>query len=137
MTAASSPTGTETRRQTWQRAALAAALEDTAGFISAQELHGLLADSGAKVGLATVYRNLQAMATDGEIDVLRTADGESVYRACSSGHHHHLVCRECGRTVEVDGPAVERWAAAMSSEHGFTDVTHTVEIFGRCGPCSI
>ena len=73
---------------------------------------------------------------DGEIDVLRTDDGECVYRACSSGHHHHLVCRDCGRTVEVDGPAVERWAAAMSSEHGFTDVTHTVEIFGRCSDCS-
>lgn len=136
MTTASSPTGTETRRHTWQRAALARALDATPAFISAQELHVRLADSGAKVGLATVYRNLQAMAADGEIDVLRTADGESVYRACSRGHHHHLVCRECGRTVEIDGPAVERWAAAMSSEHGFTDVTHTVEIFGRCAACS-
>ena len=91
---------------------------------------------GTKVGLATVYRNLQAMAADGEIDVLRTDDGESVYRACSTGHHHHLVCRECGRTVEIDGPAVERWAATVSAAHGFTEVTHSVEIFGRCRDCS-
>lgn len=126
----------EPRRQTRQRAALASALEQTNEFLSAQELHTRLAASGTKVGLATVYRNLQAMATDGEIDVLRTDEGESVYRACSTGHHHHLVCRECGRTVEIDGPAVERWAATVSAEHGFRDVTHTLEIFGRCSDCS-
>ena len=68
------------------------------------------AAGGDKVGLATVYRNLQAMAADGEIDMLRTDDGEAVYRACSTGHHHHLVCRDCGRTVEVEGPTVEAWA---------------------------
>ncbi|MBC7309220.1 MAG: transcriptional repressor, partial [Tetrasphaera sp.] len=82
---------TEPRRHTRQRAALAAVLEETDEFLSAQELHNRLAGSGTKVGLATVYRNLQAMAADGEVDVLRTDDGESVYRACSTGHHHHLV----------------------------------------------
>lgn len=133
-TAAESGTG-EPRRVTRQRAALATALERTDEFLSAQELHSRLSEQGTRVGLATVYRNLQAMAADGDIDVLRTDEGESVYRACSTGHHHHLVCRECGRTVEIDGPAVERWAATVSAEHGFTDVTHTVEIFGRCSEC--
>ena len=136
MSEAATQTGSEARRQTKQRAALATALESTPEFVSAQDLHTRLAEAGTKVALATVYRNLQAMAADGEIDVLRTSEGECVYRACSVGHHHHLVCRECGRTVEIDGPAVERWAAAMSTEHGFTDVTHTVEIFGRCADCS-
>ena len=126
----------EPRRVTRQRAALATALERTQEFLSAQELHARLSEAGTRVGLATVYRNLQAMAADGEIDVLRTDEGESVYRACSTGHHHHLVCRDCGRTVEIDGPAVERWAATVSAEHGFTDVTHTVEIFGRCTDCA-
>ncbi len=80
-----------------------------------------------------MYRNLQAMAADGEVDVLRTDDGEAAYRACSTGqHHHHLVCRECGRTVEVAGPAVERWAEGVAAEHGFSQVTHTVEVFGVC-----
>jgi Fur family ferric uptake transcriptional regulator len=56
-----------------------------------------------------------------------------VYRRCTSGaHHHHLVCRECGRTVEVEGPAVERWADAVAAQHGFRDVSHTLEIFGTC-----
>ena len=125
-----------TRRPTRQRAAVAAVLADTDEFRSAQELHALLRDGGDKVGLATVYRNLQAMAADGEIDMLRTDEGEAVYRACSTGHHHHLVCRDCGRTVEVEGPTVEAWATRVSTEHGFTDVRHTLEIFGTCADCS-
>jgi Fur family ferric uptake transcriptional regulator len=137
--AVSSPStvGTEApRRPTRQRAAVAAVLAGTAEFRSAQELHALLREAGDKVGLATVYRNLQAMAADGEIDMLRTDEGEAVYRACSTGHHHHLVCRDCGRTVEVEGPTVEAWATRVSAEHGFTDVHHTLEIFGTCADCS-
>ncbi|HYN28250.1 MAG TPA: transcriptional repressor [Dermatophilaceae bacterium] len=124
------------RRPTRQRAALTAALADRTEFLSAQEIHGRLAAAGERVGLATVYRNLQAMAADGELDVLRTDDGEAVYRACSEEHHHHLVCRVCGRTVEVTAPSVERWAAAVSADHGFTDVSHTVEVVGTCSDCS-
>ena len=127
---------TEGRRPTRQRAAVAAVLADTEEFRSAQELHALLREGGDKVGLATVYRNLQAMAADGEIDMLRTDEGEAVYRACSTGHHHHLVCRVCGRTVEVEGPTVEAWATRVSAEHGFTEVRHTLEIFGTCATCS-
>ncbi len=124
-----------TRRPTRQRAAIAEVLAASAGFQSAQELHAQLQSSGTRVGLATVYRALQAMATDGEADVRRTDDGEAVYRACSEGHHHHLVCRVCGRTVEIDGPAVERWTAQVSAEHGFSDVDHTLELVGTCADC--
>ena len=95
------------------------------------------AGAGAKIGLTTVYRALQALGDAGEIDVLRTDDGEAVYRACATvSHHHHLVCRRCGKTVEVAGPDVERWAEAVGKEHGFTDVTHTVEVFGTCPSCA-
>ncbi len=125
-----------TRRPTRQRLALREALGGIEEFCSAQEIHARLSDSGERVGLATVYRNLQAMAADGEIDMRRAEDGEASYRACSPAHHHHLVCRVCGRTVEVDAPAVERWAAAVSAEHGFTDVDHTVEVTGTCADCS-
>ena len=124
------------RRPTRQRAALTDELAGTAEFRSAQDIHASLSASGTRVGLATVYRNLQAMAADGEVDVIRTTEGEAVYRACSTGHHHHLVCRECGKTVEVEGPAVELWAHKVSTEHGFSDVQHTLEIFGTCGGCA-
>ena len=124
------------RRPTRQRAAIAQALAGSAEFRSAQEIHAALTGAGDKVGLATVYRNLQAMAGDGEVDVIRTPEGEAVYRSCSTHHHHHVVCRSCGVAVEVTGDAVERWAEAVAAEHGFTAVRHTVEMDGLCPACS-
>jgi Fur family ferric uptake transcriptional regulator len=124
------------QRSTRQRRALLAVLEQSDGFRSAQDLHGALRGQGDAVGLATVYRALQAMVDAGELDQVKTDAGEAVYRLCSAHHHHHLVCRQCGRTVEVEGPAVERWATQVSSEHGFTDVRHTLELFGTCADCA-
>lgn len=124
------------RRPTRQQSAVMAQLAELDDFTSAQELHASLRDAGAKVGLATVYRTLASMAAAGEIDTLRTDEGEAVYRKCSTGHHHHLVCRECGRTVEIQGPTVERWADTVGTEHGFTEVEHTLEVFGVCPTCT-
>jgi Fur family ferric uptake transcriptional regulator len=104
-------------------------------FRSAQEIHDLLEQRGDSVGLATVYRTLQKLADAGEVDMLRTEDGEAIYRRCSDAHHHHLVCRSCGATIEVEGPAVERWTRAIAAEHGYSDVSHTLEIFGTCPDC--
>ncbi|WP_328471203.1 Fur family transcriptional regulator [Streptomyces sp. NBC_00448] len=124
-------------RSTRQRTAVSAALDEVEEFRSAQDLHNILKLRGESVGLTTVYRTLQSLAEAGEVDMLRTGDGESVYRRCSEdGHHHHLVCRSCGRTVEVEGPAVERWADAIATEHGFVDIVHTMEIFGTCAGCA-
>jgi Fur family ferric uptake transcriptional regulator len=124
------------RRTTRQRSALVTLLDELDGFRSAQDLHALLRERGDSVGLATVYRALQALVDDGQLDVLRSSDGEASYRRCSPVHHHHLVCRSCGRTVEVADPPVERWAARTAAEHGFSDVQHTVEVFGICGACA-
>ncbi|BBX24976.1 Fur family transcriptional regulator [Mycolicibacterium alvei] len=122
-------------RSTRQRAAIADLLNETEGFRSAQELHDELRRRGEGIGLTTVYRTLQTMATAGVVDTLRTDTGESVYRRCSEDHHHHLVCRACGATVEISGGHVEAWAADVAREHGFSDVSHTIEIFGMCRGC--
>ena len=122
---------------TRQRTAVSRALADADGFQTAQALHESMRRAGDSVGLTTVYRHLQALADAGEVDVLRTADGEAAYRRCGADdHHHHLVCRSCGATVEVTGPAVETWAAQVAKKHGFRDVSHTVEVFGTCRACS-
>ena len=105
-------------------------------FLSAQDVHARLRATGTRIGLTTVYRALQSMADSGEVDVLRQADGESVYRRCSTGHHHHLVCRSCGLTVEIEGPTVEAWATKTAHRHGFAEVEHTLEIFGTCADCA-
>ena len=124
-------------RATRQRAAVSSILDEIDDFRSAQDIHAILRSRGDSVGLTTVYRTLQALADAGKVDVLRTGDGESVYRRCSTSHHHHLVCRNCGRTVEVEGPAVERWAEKIGAEHGFVRVTHNVEVFGTCPECAL
>jgi Fur family ferric uptake transcriptional regulator len=123
-------------RNTRQRGALAALLGDVEGFHSAQDLHAMLRSRGEHIGLTTVYRTLQALADAGEVDVMRPPGGEHLYRRCSDGHHHHLVCRACGRTVEVLGPAVESWADRVAASHGYVDVSHTLEIFGTCPACA-
>jgi len=121
---------------TRQRSAVVRALAGCDEFQSAQSLHDAMRQAGDSVGLTTVYRHLQALAAAGEVDVLRNPDGEAVYRRCvADEHHHHLVCRSCGTTVEVTGPAVEAWAEQVARTHGFHDVSHTVEVFGTCRDC--
>lgn len=125
------------QRVTKQRRAVSAALDSLDDFVSTQELYRLLQNQGTSVSLATAYRILQSMADDGQVDVLRNGDGEAVYRRCAvTGHHHHLLCRNCGKAVEVEAPAVETWASRIAAEHGYTEVAHTVEIFGLCPECS-
>jgi Fur family ferric uptake transcriptional regulator len=123
-------------RPTRQRLAVIEAMASFDDFRSAQEIHELMARRGAPVGLATVYRTLQKLADAGDVDLLRTEGGETIYRRCSDSHHHHLVCRSCGATVEVEGPTVERWTRAIAEEHGYADVSHSLEIFGTCPACS-
>jgi len=128
--------GTGPRRVTRQRTAVISVLDEVDSFRSAQEIHAELTRRNAAVGLSTVYRSLAALAADEEVDTLLRDDGETLYRRCQgSSHHHHLVCRSCGATVEVDGPAVERWADRVAADHGYDEVSHTLEIFGRCAVC--
>lgn len=127
---------TPVQRNTKQRAAVAEIIDAQEGFRTAQQIHDLLREAGHKVGLATVYRNLQTLSDSGEVDVLRTPEGELSYRRCETRtHHHHLVCRTCGRTVEIDGGDVELWAARIGRENGFRDVGHDLEFFGLCSDC--
>lgn len=128
---------TTQRRSTAQRAAIVAALTGTEEFTSAQDLHAAMRASGATIGLATVYRALQEMAEGGDVDALRNETGEVLYRRCAqSSHHHHLVCRACGQTQEVDAPGVEQWAKAVAAQYGYTDLDHHFELFGLCADCT-
>ena len=124
------------KRTTWQREAVRDALDRSDGFVSAQALHASMRGTGSEVGLATVYRALADLAHEGEADSLQQ-EGESLYRACTPGsHHHHLICRNCGRTVEISADPVESWARQVAAENGFTAPEHVVDVFGLCPECS-
>jgi Fur family ferric uptake transcriptional regulator len=127
------------QRNTRQGGAVREALQAAEGFCSAQDVYAALRAQGQPVGLSTVYRHLQSLVDDGLADVIRTPEGETTYRYCgeaAQGHHHHLVCRYCGRTEEIEGRAIEQWAREMSQRYGYTDIDHTVELFGTCAACS-
>jgi Fur family ferric uptake transcriptional regulator len=125
------------QRMTRQRTAVVEVLGTVTGFRSAQQLHDELRERGEAIGLATVYRTLQHLTDAGEVDVLRTAEGESLYRRCAQrSHHHHLVCRSCGAAVEIAADLVERWAHEVGAAHGFTDVEHVAELTGTCTACA-
>lgn len=115
------------------------ALQAAGGFRSAQDVYTALRAEGSSVGLSTVYRHLQSLVDDGVVDVIQTPDGEATYRYCGDAlaghHHHHLVCRRCGRTEEIEGLAVERWAGEVAKQHGYAEVDHTIELFGICPQC--
>lgn len=124
------------QRNTWQRERVRAALAEAPGFVSAQTLHAALRDDTG-IGLATVYRALAGLAAAGEADSLQSPGGENLFRACAStGHHHHLICRSCGLTVEIEATAVEQWAQTTAAEHGFVEAEHVVDIFGLCASCA-
>ncbi len=124
------------QRMTKQRSAVADALEGLDEFVSAQQLHEMLRAKGERIGLATVYRTLASLADDAAVDVLRGPDGEQVFRRCERpDHHHHLICRECGRAEEIEGPGVEAWADQTGAAYGFANIQHLVELSGICPEC--
>lgn len=125
------------KRNTWQREAVRDALSASNGFVSAQQLHQTLRERGSSIGLATVYRALASLADQDEADCLQSPDGEQLYRSCSTtDHHHHLICRGCGKTVEIEAADMEAWTHAIAATHGFSDVTHVLDIFGLCTACA-
>ncbi len=122
-------------RSTAQKSLIRSALSVETRFVSAQELHRTLAAAGHTVGLATVYRQLNALSESGQADSITVADRQ-LFRACDQNeHHHHLVCEDCGRAVEV-GPPGEDWIRNVAQANDFTVTSHVLEIFGLCSDCS-
>ncbi len=119
-------------RSTRQRSAVLSALQGAPEPLSAQDLHAQL---DRTVGLATVYRTLQGLVETGQVDIFRRESGEALFRLCNPVHHHHLVCRRCGRVEEIDACEVEPWAVRVARRRGFTVTGHQADVFGLCPRC--
>ena len=124
------------QRKTKQRDAIMAIMADETDFRSAQQVHTALVVAGQTVGLATVYRKLQALTEAGELDSLRSEEGETLYRRCAKRrHHHHLVCRNCGYTVDIQDDQLEQWIGKIARRYKFSDIEHMADVFGLCESC--
>jgi Fur family ferric uptake transcriptional regulator len=123
-------------RATRQRTAVLGVLASEHDDATAQQVHDALRRKGERVGLATVYRTLAALSERGVIDELSHRPREACYRLCGEGHHHHLVCTECHRVVELGDCDLEPRLTALADTHGFTVSGHTVEVTGVCADCA-
>ncbi|MDR0990182.1 MAG: transcriptional repressor [Propionibacteriaceae bacterium] len=123
------------RRQTRQRTTIESYLAQHRDFQTAQQVFDHLRTSGHHISLATVYRTLTQLAAADRLDQRHLDSGEVAYRFCATGPHHHLMCRDCHKTVEIAADSVERWAADVASEHGFAEMTHDIELSGVCADC--
>ena len=123
------------KRETRQKRAVRAALEQLQDFRSAQEIHRVIVEAGDKVGLSTVYRALTDLVAIGQADQLLSQDGETLYRGCSLNHHHHLICVDCSQATEIDLPGLEQATRAAAERFGYLELSHNLEIFGRCRSC--
>ena len=135
-TGKSTPQSSARQRITRQLEAVLSAVRGMTDFQSAADIFTKLLLNGTPVGLATVYSNLAALAEDGVLDTVKSADGTTLYRECeSSEHHHHLVCRSCGKTEEFHLKGLEETLNEMGREMGFSALSHTVELTGLCSKC--
>lgn len=123
-------------RPTRQRLELLSELAKEPNDVTAQELWRRLRDERrSSVGLATVYRTLALLRERAVVDTLAHHGSELCYRLCGEAHHHHLVCRDCHRVVELDHCELDDWIDTLAAQHAFIALEHRLEIEGRCDDC--
>ncbi|MDQ2681782.1 MAG: transcriptional repressor [Candidatus Eremiobacteraeota bacterium] len=104
-------------------------------YLSAADVYALLKKARARVSLSTVYRTLDMLEAKGDISSRVDEQGEATYVVCTTRHHHHAICRKCGKVDEVDCGAMDGFATALRKHHGFALDDHAMEFFGRCSAC--
>ena len=122
-------------RITRQRLLVLEALAGEPHDATAQQIHERLRGAGERVGLATVYRTLGSLHEAGAIDALAHRRGETCFRLCGDEHHHHLLCSECHRVIELADCDLQGWLDEIAAAHGFVASDHQLEITGVCASC--
>ena len=128
----------EKRRNSARRHRILEYLQGVERFLSSQEIHKQLQARGDSLGLATVYRQLEILVEEGHVDSIVSPKGEKLFRHCgvNEDHHHHIICKKCGSTRQIEISEVESMAEMAAKKYGFSDVSHSLEIFGICEKCS-
>jgi len=123
-------------RLTPQRIMVISAIEDSDGHISAEEIYAQVIAKYPQVNISTVYRTLELLKRLGLVTETDLGEGRVRYHPAGKGHHHHLVCQECGAIIDLDESVLASLKGALLREYQFSaDLRHLV-IFGRCVKCS-
>ncbi|MEM6349792.1 MAG: transcriptional repressor [Cyanobacteria bacterium P01_D01_bin.14] len=121
-------------RRTRSQKQLLDVLKTLADPISAQDLYVSLRQHDINMGLATVYRSLDALKLDGSVQVRTLPSGESLY-SLSHEDRHHLTCLSCGSSIPIDECPVHELETQLNHAHRFRIFYHTLEFFGLCAQC--
>jgi Fur family transcriptional regulator, ferric uptake regulator len=104
--------------------------------LTAQEIFDVLRASGRRVGIASVYRVLDLLTSEGLVQRIDLGSGISRYEPVhTGGHHHHLVCDACGKVEAFEDPQLERAIHRLEESSGYAVAGHDVVLHGACGDC--
>ncbi len=124
------------RRLTGTRRGLVEMISAREGHFTAAELLAQATDRRLPVGRATVFRTLDLLTEIGALERLDLPSGEHAYVACApQEHHHHVVCRKCGVSVEVDEGGLQSVVSEIGHRSGFEIDSHRLELYGLCPNC--
>ena len=104
--------------------------------ISAQDIYVELRSRSESMGLATVYRSLEALKLEGVVQVRTLANGESLYSTVQQDKHH-LTCLQCGASLAIDECPVHQLEHELNDSYQFKIFYHTLEFFGLCTNCQL
>ena len=123
-------------RLTPQRIMILSAIDNSDDHISAEEIYAQVVAKYANVNISTVYRTLELLKRIGLVTETDMGEGRVRYHPVGKGHHHHLVCQECGAIIDLDESVLSSVKDVLLREYGFiADLKH-LAIFGRCVNCS-
>lgn len=89
-----------------------------------------------EVGRATVFRTLRLLQDIGALCQVVLDDGTVEYRITSGGHHHHVVCSQCGAVTDFTACDIQDLLADLARRTGYEIESHRLEVYGRCGQCT-
>jgi Fur family ferric uptake transcriptional regulator len=124
------------RRVTGPRLALVALIDEQDGHFTAAELMDQARGRRIRVGRATVFRTLDLLTEIEALERLDLPSGEHAYVACEpEQHHHHVVCRRCGRSAEVADSGLQSVVQKIGRKSGYRIDSHRLELYGLCPQC--
>ena len=123
-------------RLTPQRMMVLSAIENSDNHISAEEIYAQVIAKYPHVNISTVYRTLELLKRLGLVTETDLGGGRVRYHPADKGHHHHLVCQECGRIIDLDESVLSSLRSALLREYNFSADLRHLAIFGRCAKCN-
>ena len=123
-------------RLTPQRMMILSAIENSDDHISAEEIYAQVVAKYPYVNISTVYRTLELLKQLGLVTETDLGGGRVRYHPADKGHHHHLVCTECGAIIDLDESLLSSLKGTLLREYKFSADLRHLAIFGRCANCS-